>query len=773
MMSQSRISRWRLHRRKAFLALFVVGIPMGIGLLLLAWVEFDPTRLELPSSVVFLDSRGEPIRALTDDKGERHLWVAREGIPERLIEAFLAAEDKRFFNHPGFDPLAIARAALANWEQERIVSGASTLTQQLVRSIYPRPRTYRGKLTEVLRAIKAEMLLAKEDILEGYLNHVPLGNGMVGVGIAARSYFGKAPEDLTLAECATLAAIPKAPGKLSPYRQDPSALRERRNWVLRRMAALELITSPEAEQAAQTPIRVRPRRYPNTAPHYVDLLVERGHANRESGSPWTAKDSERVVRTLLDAPLQRHVEETLRSHRERLADLGASQASVLVIRNRDMAVLALAGSIEYSARALGYNNGVVALRSPGSALKPFLYGLAFDSGFSPATLLADTERRYRSPRGEYDPRNFDRRAYGPTTVRSALGNSLNLAAVRTIQFLGYPAFHQKLTALGLLNDPSKGPDYYGLGLAIGNPEVSLEQLVTAYAAVARGGVLRPLRYLAEDSASTGNPVMTQEAAFLVADILSDPNARSLTFGSLACLDFPYRVGWKTGTSTRYRDGWIVGFTPDYTLGAWVGNFDGGPMKETGGAHGAGPIFSDILRHLYAESAPTPFTPPATLEQREVCGHSGMRPTRHCPSKRLEWFRRDQVECPLCTFHGEEGIHHELEAPFAGWLFDREARGVNSSFALASGTEDRPAPSPVEILYPLDGTRFILNQGADTVRLEAGTENLVERVTWFVDGVELGAVGPPYRLDWELAPGAHRIAAIGPGGIGDEIRVQVE
>lgn len=782
---------WKAAATAVFLLVFFLVV-------LLLTVEFNPEDLVLRDNTIIMDRNGKALQTLPDVRGERHEWVPIAQIPELIIQAFIAAEDKRFYNHPGFDPLAITRAALANLREGRIVSGASTLTQQMVRQVYMRPRTFYGKALEIIRAIKAEWYLTKSEVLEQYLNRVPLGNNLMGVGIASEVYFGRPLSTLTVSEAATLAALPKSPGRLSPYRQDTSRLVSRRNWVLRRMVQLGYLSQEESHHSQDAPLAVVPKRFSFEAPHLVNMLIERGQVNGDSTS----------IRTTLDSQTQSRIQTILLSHRPRLLESGATQASAVVVSNHHNEVLALVGSLEYSERDLGFNNGVKALRSPGSALKPFLYGLALDRGYTAATLLEDTRRRYRSIRGEYYPRNYSREEYGPTTVRTALGNSLNLSAVHMIGLVGSDEFFHFLEGLHLVNFPEKGSGYYGLGLAIGNLEVTLEQLVAAYAMLAHGGEYRPLKYLPDVPVEPGQQALSAQACFIIGDILSDPSARLLTFGGSADLDFPYRVAWKTGTSTRYRDCWIVGFTPEYTVGVWVGNFNGEPMSELGGASGAGPVFADILRFLYLNSSPGIFPVPQGVIQEEVCGYSGMRRTPHCPTTRKEWFLESSQPQQECTFHRLEGLYHELQTPYAGWLYDREQQGLSAPYRLAgitgpdlfsdpeealgdsvpssmrteegdpSGLVSQTLPTrrnQVEITYPNHGDRLVLSRSEqqNMICLEASVSGNPSTLLWLVDGVEYTRTGPPYRAFWRMERGEHTIAAVCESGSGDEITIHVE
>lgn len=784
-------------------------------------ISFSPEDLRISDDLILTDRQGETLRHIPGRTGERHLWTPSDEIPPALWQAFLAAEDKRFFDHPGFDARAIVRAVIANCRSGRVVSGASTITQQLVRLTYPRQRTYSAKFVEIVRAAKAERILSKETILENYLNRVPMGNNVIGIGLASRMYFGRKPMDLDAAECALLASLPKAPTTLNPYAENTERLKVRRDWVLGQMQASGWLSDEQRRQAAERPISVRPKSFCFRAPHFVDYVIANLGRSQKTGLTGT-------VRTTLDLEKQTRLERILQSHRHRLLEHGCSQAGALIVHNPTMDVLALAGSLEYSERDLGFNNAVTALRCPGSTLKPFLYAHALDSGFTVSTLLGDKERGYRSPTGAYFPKNFDRCEYGPVTFRTALANSLNLSSVELLRMVGQESFFGFLKDMALVNDPNSSAERYGLGLVVGNMEVTLEQLVRAYTVFARQGILSPLRILANGEPSSSQQVLSPESGYIITDILSDPSARSLTFGTL--LDFPYSVAWKTGTSVRYRDSWIVGFTPDYTVGVWAGNFDGSPTSNLSGVSGAGQIFQDIIRDIYRDGFPGTFTAPQSLQRVQVCGHSGMKPSPHCRHLKLEWFTQSTAPEQECRFHTESGDSHQLAAPFAAWLHDRTRLGQSSTYQLA-GFEQRsgesllddsedffrnagqaitvrnqdamtqipqssdqnpsrvsiglepPLAEPdasvqasaIRIISPLDGDRFLLSQNPDrhVVNFQAEVAEAIGSVTWYVNGVQYAQVGPPYRTRWNLQKGRHRIAAVTSESVGDEIVVTVE
>lgn len=780
--------------------------------------DFSPEDLLQEDNCIFFDRHNRLLRFLPDKKGERHIPVESDEVPAFVKEAFIAIEDKRFYEHNGFDVVAIARALRDNILRGKIVSGASTITQQTVRLIYPRKRTLVNKLREILRSSRLEGILDKEEILEQYLNRVPMGNNIVGIGLASEFYFGKRVRDLSVSEAALLAAMPKAPSFYNPYGSQKGALLKRKDRVLSEMAAAGYLSEDELKGANEYSLIFGEKpRFPNMAPHLTNFLLERTN----SCSP--------AIMTTLDAEIQKSIEEILISHRGRLRTRGGSQAAVIVVHNPTMEVIAYSGSISYSPEDKGYNNGITALRSAGSTIKPFLYANALDRGYTASTLLEDVLRRYKAPLGNYSPDNFDRKEYGPVTLRSALGNSLNISAVRMLEALEPAPLYDLMDRLGLINRPDPGPEHYGLGLVIGNIEVSLSELATAYAALANKGVYKPLRYLTSEEQVPGERIFSEEASYIIGDVLSDPTARMLTFGGVRQFDFPFRVAVKTGTSTKYRDGWAVGYTPQYTVAVWVGDFDGRPTQKITGAWGAGPILNEIVMLLHGHSQPVAPDMPEGVVAADVCGISGMRPGPSCMHVSRELFIRGTEPRDDCTFHRTEQYYHELPATYSGWLSDRASRQQTGNYRIiglnrdieevfAAGDEGLPGEvqviqvrgdeakslaknaeietSPdglhaslgilkmdevypaqkgeVRIIYPLSGDRFILDEGStQTIRMESLVSAPLSYVDWFIDGKHVNRSRPPYRYYWLPERGSHHIIAAGPDNSGYSINITIE
>jgi penicillin-binding protein 1C len=776
--------------------------------------RLNPEALEPRPGPLVLDRTGRVLRLAPEAQGGKLVTLPEGTVPHLVAAAFVAAEDQRFWRHPGIDPLAIFRAAMSNVSRGRIVSGASTITQQLARLTYPGPRSYYRKLVEVCRSLRMESALSKDEILRRYLDRVPMGNNLMGVEAGAGAYFGKTASQLTAPEAALLAALIKAPGTLNPYGPRRERLLARQRWVLNQMAQLGYLRGQELQACQSDPVRFRgngpaPPAFPFEAPHFVNLVL----AREKPAAPGSQR-----IRTTLDLPLQRRAQAIVNSHRPRLLKAGASQAAAVIVANGSREVLALVGSCAYGPRNQGFNNGAAAWRSPGSTLKPFLYAQALDQGFTPASVLEDVERRYRTPRGEFIPANFDRVAHGPISFREALGNSLNLSTVHLLNLMGTETYYDTLADLQLINRPEFTPEHYGLGLVVGNPEVSLLQLAAAYACLANGGKFAPLRFTLDAPEADGSPVFSPQAAFIINDILSDPMARVRIFGGASAMNPPYRMAIKTGTSTHFRDLWAVAYTPEYTLAVWVGNFNGRPTADLSGAGAAAPIVADLAEALFAGSPQPGFRKPPGVASAEVCAFSGLKAGAGCAHQRQELFLAGTEPQAICTYHQAQEPWHRMPANYAGWLHQRFEHGGEGRFRLAGFDPDlkqtfqgpvaadfknaapprrrgdpvvldRPTPvAPgdhpatrdglargVSISYPLAGDRFLLAPGAETIRVisKALCRDALQAVTWFVDGREVAATGPPYELPLDLSRGRHRLTVVGPGGQGDAVEVAVQ
>ncbi len=661
-----------------------------------------------------------------------------EQFPQSVIDAVLAAEDRRFFSHFGIDPLAIARSTILNVTSFRIVSGASTITQQVVRLIHPKPKTWTVKLREMIESMKLEQQLSKEQILELYLNLAPMGGNIRGFALASNLYFGKDISMLNPAEGAALAALPKSPSTLDPGKlSDKSRLAAARNNILKRMSLTGSLPREELGSWEATPLLVGKKPLPSVAPHFVAHL-------RKKSATLTGH-----VRTTLDVRLQRSVESTLLSHRKRLAGFGVRQAAAVVVSAKECELLAMAGSFSYADSDLGYNNGTTSSRSAGSTLKPFLYALALEGGYRTNSEIPDTKRSYRTEKGDYLPVNADRVSYGPVNIRLALGGSLNIPAVRILNRLGIGKFFSFLGELGLTKSSSREVGYYGLGLAIGNLEVSLLQLVEAYSCLARNGEFRPISFVSGVS-QTPKKVLLPGTAYIISHILADHSAKLLTFGNPYQFDFGFPVSLKTGTSANFRDGWLVAYTSEHIIGIWVGNFNGSGVSGTSGATSCGPILHDIIRTLYADKRPKPFDQPDNVQKVQVCSLSGLMASRNCPYASFELLPKDHG-LPECK-ERHDNLYRFLGGNYAQWIHRREMEQGLSRFRLKSPSDfdylnsafpvsipaettvnNHPERPSIQIVSPHDRDRYVLGPGC-------GPKIIMRAVPGTCDGVRHLACG---------------------------------
>ncbi len=727
-----------------------------------------------------LDRSGNLLRLLPDDKARFNIWRDIDSFPEILKKAVIAAEDKRFHYHPGFDPVALVRAFYTNIVNGRTVSGASTITQQVVRLIRPRPRTYGAKIVELFSSMKMEWQLTKDEILELDLNLSPMGGTIRGAALASRIYFGKDVTQVTVPEAAVLAALPRSPSRYSPrHAKGRAQLFAEKDRILERMADLGYISSTRFRAAVGETVRFENGDYPLEAPHLVDFVMTDNRNNTTE------------VRTTIDLEVQHSLEQILSSHRTRLLRKGIRQVAAIIVSIPHREVLALVGSLRYGERDFGYNNAALARRSAGSTLKPFLYALALENGSHAFSEIPDTFRRYPTPHGDYMPVNADRRSYGPVTVRSALGNSLNISAVKMARSLGVDTLYRLLCRLELVDDNSASPERYGLGIAIGNIEISLYRLVQAYASLADGGTFRHLKVVDGQEESSGRSIFSPEVAYVVTHILSDPAARLLTFGNPDYFEYGFPVALKTGTSTNYRDTWLVGYTPRHVVGIWAGNFDGRPNNGVTGSAACGSILKDIVHYLYGATNPGPFQRPQGVKDVTVCSMSGMLAGPSCPHRTQDLVitGNEPSECDLP--HDSE--YHYLGSPYARWLHQRETRHSSGRYRLQESSTQlqtelaRPISqdmslverfsrtgSRIDIINPHDADRFVLSPyRQNRVLLRALPQPVVGHVVWFVDGVELTRTPPPYEYFWKPTKGQHVIHAVTPDREAARITVLVE
>ena len=730
-------------RKRLLLAVLLVPV-LGF---ITTFLPFPRGRL-VPGPAIslrLLDRNGVLLREVLSDEGGRCRWVRLKDVSPYALKATIAAEDKLFFFHRGVSPLSVLRALRQNLSHGGVVSGASTITQQLVRTLYPGRRNIWTKAREAWLALRLERTISKPEILAQYINRITYGNQVYGIEAASRLYLDKPSSQLSLAEAAFLAAIPRSPTRLNPYR-DPQAIRTRQADILSKMSQLGFVRKAVAERACAEELRLLPAAERFRAPHFCDLVLSQVLPEKRRDLC--------AVETTLDYALQLKTEVLLRTNVSTLAGQGVSNGAVVVLDNATGDVLSLVGSRDFFDDAhAGQVNGALALRQPGSTLKPFTYGLALENGLTAASLIDDSPEQYSHVEGSYRPQNYDRRFHGLISLRAALACSYNVPAVAVLQAVGPDLLYRRLHSLGFAG-LKEDPGYYGVGLTLGNGEVSLLELVRAYATLARQGtyleersILRLVRTDGERTPApireTSGRVISPQVAYIITHILADPDARTPSFGYHNPLSLPFAVAAKTGTSKDFRDNWTVGYTLKYTVGVWVGNFDGAPMHNVSGISGSGPLFRDIMVLLNKDGAGSGFAAPEGIVAARVCPQSGLRPTAACPGTVEEIFSSGTEPQKACAYHreGSAGVH-----------------AANEGVALPA------PPARFAVAFPRSGDTFkidpVLRKEHQRIKLRAAVPESagIAKVEWWVNGDKIGEAGSPFSIFWNLRPGSFTIRA---------------
>ncbi len=799
--------RWRLVLLGAIVAALALA-----GHFLVEAIPLPARLAEPPSTVVsFADGSPAYVFLSPDDKYRMQaaLGADRPGaIDEDYVEALLRFEDKRFWRHPGVDIFAIVRSAVANLRAGRVVTGASTITMQLVRVLEPRPRTLRSKAIEALRALHLELRLSKREILEAYLSFVPYGRNVEGVRAASHGYFGHGPRQLSADEIAVLLAVPQRPSSRYPTAKNQTRLAAARDeiafWLLDEGA---LPVEPAAgedrsameervrREIARQPVPARIQPLPRQAAHAAFWL--RGRLPGQS-----------EIETTLDRGMQRLAEARMAGAHPGYARLGIHNGSAVVVDHRRAQVRALVGNFDFwdeghGGQIVGFDNP----RSPGSALKPFIYAMALDRGLAlPEHLVADVPVRY----GDYAPDNYSGEFAGLIELEEALSLSLNVPFVRLLSEVGVERF------IGLLRSAGAGhlraePGYYGLSAAIGSVDVTPLEVAGLYAALAEDGRYRQLSWLRGRSVAGATREAVQEVGV---DLLS-PGSSYLTRRALSRRDrpdFPQRrrfsgappaIHWKTGTSYGHRDAWAVGSGSEHTVVVWLGNFDNRPSVDLVGAEAAGPLLFDLLEALADRATPAlPESWPRNLKSVRVCAYSGRLPTAACPQSREVLAVADHVPTERCPYH--VAVDVDLATGLAlspecrtGRRWERRSFVVWPASLRRWMSRGRrwvpgpPSPAPgcappsrtaslrrakPRILSPPAGQVLVLLAGVavqdQELPLEAETSGHAERLSWFVDGEFLGKVDAQETLWWTPRPGRHEILVMDDSGASSRRRLEV-
>ncbi len=707
--------------------------------------QFETTRI--------LDRDGNLLYEILDPQAGRRTYVPFERISPYMLAAIISTEDSQFYSHPGFDLGAILRAVWQNYTQGEVVSGASTITQQIARNLLFTPeersrRTALRKTREVLLAAEITRRYSKEEILELYLNQHYFGNLAYGVEAASQTYFNTSAEKLTLAQASFLAGLVQAPSVYDIYTNSEATYGRHRQ-------VLTLMVDTSAEQGCifvkdgQQPICVLPEDAGAAAAEIInyefptpDIQIRFPHwVNYVRSELEQLYDSQTIYRsgftvyTTLDPVLQQRAQEIVRAQVEALVDKRATNGALVAIQPASGEILAMIGSANYEDEEIdGQINMAVRPRQPGSSIKPLTYVAAFEKGWTPATLIWDVPSEFppsgdpNDPRPPYEPVNYDERFHGPVTARTALANSYNIPAVKTLDFVGIyddPSTTEPdglVTFAQRLGITTLDREDYGLSLTLGGGDVTLLELATVYATFANGGKqVPPVSILRiEDNSGAvvysyeqppGEQLIRAEHAYLITDILSDNQARTPAFGPNSLLNLPFKVSAKTGTTNDFRDNWTLGYTPDLTVGVWVGNADYTPMQNTSGLTGAAPIWNEVMQFAQQRltgGEPSPVSRPAGIVDRVVCSTSGAEPSEWCPSQQTELFASDQPPLPKeqdlwrkawvdgfslelasaeCAEFAEEKLGLNVSDPWARLWLEEDEQGAD--WLERMGIEDDP------------------------------------------------------------------------------------
>ena len=713
-------------------------------------------RLTPPPAPVLLDRQGRPLHVFPDRDGQWRIPVTLDQVSPWAVEALLAAEDRRFYRHPGVDPLAVTRAAAQWLRQGRPVSGASTLSMQLVRRMSPTGnRTLRNKLREVWTALRLERTLDKKKILEAYLNTAPLGGNVVGIEAAAQRYFGHSARLLTLSEAALLAGLPQSPTRLNPLRNRPAAI-ARRDSVLDRMRRAGLISATALREALDDPLPHLTRHdFPREAAH----VAFRERKTLQRSGP---------VRVTLDQEMQRMTESVARAHLARLNRM-ADQVAVIVVEVPTGAIRAWIGSLDFYADAPGAQvDHARTRRSPGSTLKPFVYGLAMEQNrLYPDEVLLDGTLDF----GTYRPGNFSGDYVGPVTVTDALRLSLNVPAVVTLKRLGSDHFRTWLIRAGI-QDPNLIRETWGLGTTLGSVEVTLEELVMMYLALARMGrrsalvLVDPPPFLPESP-----PLLRPDICAILWRMLEQPLPGDLPGVLEREVRRTPRICWKTGTSAGFRDAWTVGFNAHYLVAVWVGMDSGARSPGLTGRVAALPIVGAVFRRLPPAAAPDIPNLSPWLKTVALCVDSGLPAAPRCPHPVQAVIPREMSLERVC------GLSHSAGTPS---VLTRDGRAADWDLArnpwllTRSVLPEMSGPQGIRILRPAAGTRFVVSgpQERTPVGL-ACSAGAADAVFWYVDGQFAGRGLPGGAFFVEMGPGAHQIAVMDHSGNTDAAEIMVE
>ncbi len=754
------------------------GLAAGFAPLLLFLIadSIFPLPVDTDYSRIVLDRDGVVLHGFLSGDEKWRMYTELDEISPDIRTTFLAKEDNYFYYHPGINPAAIVRAAWNNVTSGRRTSGASTITMQVARMMEPKRRTYVNKAGEMFRALQLEWHLSKDEILQLYLNRVPYGGNIEGIKAASLIYFGRLPNQLSLAQVVTLTVIPNRPNQLTIGRHNDAIRTERDRWI-NRFRNEGVIDEERSKAALSEPFAYRRLDVPRRAAH-LSVRLRRQYPERY------------IIQSSLDSEIQSKVENMVYAASRRLQYRNIRQASALVIDNKTMQVVAYVGSPDFfNDDEAGQVDGIRAVRSPGSTLKPLIYAIAVDIGVvTPKTIVADVPIHIDG----YSPENYDSKYNGAVTIEDALAYSLNIPAVKTLQQIGVPSLVDKLIDADfrqILADRNK----LGLSAALGGCGTRLEELTLLYAAFANRGMFSKANWLQSDSVAVSKRLISEEASYLITESLTRLTRPDLPNSASASLRVP-KVAWKTGTSYGRRDAWSIGYNQNFTVGVWAGNFDNEGVPDLSGAEIATPILFDLFNTIDYASDNKWYGIPANLMYRFVCPVTGLAKGESCEHAAVDWFVPGISNTQTCRHLVEISVSPDErmsyctrcrpQTGYKNMLYPDYPPDLLSWMDRVGVQYDKiPAHNPVctrvldanppRIVSPVANQEYLIDRAdAAEIKLAAEVASDVALLYWYVNDRLVGTSAPGENFFTKVDSGRNKISCTDDRGRNSDITFTV-
>lgn len=763
------------------------ALPFGVRVIILLIISLFfrflilnfifPLNVDIKYSTIVTASDSTVLHAyLTKDEKWRMKTELFEITP-RLKNSIIFKEDKYFYWHPGINIPSIVRAFFNNVTTGKRTSGASTITMQVVRMLNPKPRTYLNKIEEMFRALQLEFSYSKDEILQLYLNLVPYGGNIEGVKAASILYFGRNPDHLSIAEVTTLAIIPNRPTSLRLGRNNKIIKDERDKW-LRRFGEANLFEKSDINDALEEPLNVTRSNAPSSAPHFSRRIKQR-------------YPEQAIIYSTIDFEIQKKAEALAKEYIIGLYHRNIKNAAILIIDNHTREIIAYVGSADFDNNEDGGEvDGIKAIRSPGSTLKPILYGFAIDKGLiCPKTTITDVPVNYSG----YEPQNYDGDYHGKVSIEYALANSLNVPAVKTLESLGCDEFISELTNAGF-KQIKKDRDKLGLSVILGGCGATLEELTTLYTCLADTGAFGGVRWTINQKLPKKKKLLSTGAAYMITEILTGLTRPDLPLQWFNSENLP-KVAWKTGTSYGRKDAWSIGYNRNYTIGVWVGNFSGEGVPDMNGAETAAPLLFKVFNAIDYSKEKNWYFMPSELEMRYVCSESGDVPSEFCKNQVMDYFIPLVSSAKKCAHMKYVWVSTDSSISYCSSCLPElgfvKALYTNISPELVSYYDDRmiaydkiPHHNPdcervftdanPLITSPVDGTDYYVNkEDSMQVMLRCNAANDVDNVFWYIDGKFLSKAEVTGKVFFSPHEGLVKIACVDDKGRRADIQITVK